>query len=319
LIEQGQLMSWNAYVHADAFPGPISELTSQTITYDGTSEHPKKFPGTFDGVAGQYSCTSADNCTVVADGEGVVTAVTGDWTFIPAYLGPDGVSTAGTDDEQVATREDDLTEPSVAVDDTDYLQFGWWTEMDDGDVEFQTFFGGGEGNDFAVTNIDGLEGTATYKGPAAGRYAVKAFNANATIDSIRHGVFTAAATLTANFGGTSIAEDDQFSISGAINGFESENDDDLSAWRVELKQIDDLNDLGNPGDMFSTEADMVGVDGALAGSPVTSGDWKGAFFGDPAADNAVGDAAHPGAVAGEFNAESSHGAVAGAFGAENTR
>ena len=66
--------------------------------------------------------------------------MTGGWTFIPAYLGPDGESIDG----EVATMEDDLLEPSVAVDDTDYLQFGWWTEVDDGDVEFQTFFGGAE-------------------------------------------------------------------------------------------------------------------------------------------------------------------------------
>ena len=44
-----------------------------------------------------------------------------------------------------------------------------------------------------------LQKTAIYKGPAAGRYAVKTFNSNATIDSIRHGVFEAAVTLTAKF------------------------------------------------------------------------------------------------------------------------
>ena len=50
-----------------------------------------------------------------------------------------------------------------------------------------------------------LGGTAKYNGPAGGRYAVKTFNSNGTLDSLRHGEFTAAAELTANFGGTSIA------------------------------------------------------------------------------------------------------------------
>ena len=71
-------------------------------------------------------------------------------------------------------------------------------------VAFRTFSGGSE----PITNngVGTLEGTATYKGPAAGRYAVKTFNSNSTLDSIRHGEFTAAAVLTANFiGGPAIA------------------------------------------------------------------------------------------------------------------
>ena len=44
------------------------------------------------------------------------------------------------------TLADNLPEPNVAVPDTDYLRFGWWTKVDkDGDVALQTFFGGDAG------------------------------------------------------------------------------------------------------------------------------------------------------------------------------
>jgi hypothetical protein len=209
-----------------------------------------------------------------------------------------------------------LSVPSVAVPDTDYLHFGWWTKVDkDGDVAFRTFSGGiaADGNAFDSNNIAALVGTATYKGPAAGRYAVKTFNSNATIDSIRHGVFTAAATLTAKFGGDDIAVSKQDRISGEITGFESKNDDNLDAWSVTLKAAllrgrrGDEVGLGLVDGVFTG----IGVAGALGGSPVNNGDWNGQFFDDGADDDP-----HPNSVAGEFNARSSHGAVAGAFGAE---
>ena len=203
-----------------------------------------------------------------------LTALFGMWTFTPAYLGEDGESILGDDDDNnAATRVDDLPEPSVAVDDKDYLQFGWWTKVDDkGELEFRTFFGGADV--FTITNIEGLVGTATYKGPAAGRYAVKTFNSNATIDSIRHGVFMAAATLTANFDGTSIAEDHQFSISGTINRFAGENGDDLGAWSVGLKAT-----KFTASDTFPLAGAMDGdVEGGLGGAPVNSGAWKGCIL-----------------------------------------
>ena len=53
----------------------------------------------------------------------------------------------------------------------------------------------------------------------------------------------------------------------------------------------------------------------MGGSPVTSGSWKGAFFGIPAADAAEANVQYPLSVAGEFEAHSSHGHVAGGFGA----
>ena len=221
LVNQDQFAPLNTYVSASNFPGPDPTQSSRTRTYDGSPALPTKFPGMFDGVPGQYECTGADDCTVTVDAKGEFTAITGVWTFIPAYFGEDGESLEGDTNDQVATKEDDLSVPSVAVPDTDYLHFGWWTQVEkDGDVAFRTFSGGLE--PISTNNTD-LEGSATYKGPAAGRYAVKTFNSNSTLESIHHGEFSAAAELKANFGGNAIAVNDQNRISGKVTNFVGQN------------------------------------------------------------------------------------------------
>ena len=303
-LDETEVAALNRLVSASNFPGASDG--DLTLTYDTGAK--KKFDGTFDGVPGEYSCTSGTDCTATANSKGDLTGLDGEWTFVPAYLGEDGESMDGDSDDAVASREDDSPVPNVAVPDTDYLHFGWWTEVDkDGDVAFQTFAGGSQ----EITNngVGTLEGTATYKGPAAGRYAVKTFNSNSTLDSIRHGEFTAAAELTANFQGGAIAADDHNSISGTVSNFASQSDD-LSAWSVDLKKTSFTN--------LTVEFTGGEVGGGVGGSPVTSGEWSGQFFGIPAADatdavDAMDD--YPLSVAGEFDAHSSHGHVAGAFGA----
>ena len=58
----------------------------------------------------------------------------------------------GEDDAEMESREDDLPVPSVAIADTEYEHFGWWTMVDeDGDVAFQTFFGGTAGRSITGT------------------------------------------------------------------------------------------------------------------------------------------------------------------------
>ena len=114
---------------AAAFPG--ASEGSLTKDYDGSEDDPSKFDGTFDGVPGSYNCT-ADLCTATADSDGELTGLTGMWTFIPAYLGEDGVSMAEDTPEAMKSREDDLPVPSVAIADTEYEHFGWWTMVADG-------------------------------------------------------------------------------------------------------------------------------------------------------------------------------------------
>ena len=165
----------------------------------------------------------------------------------------------------------------VEVVDEDHLVFGWWTKVDeDGSVAFQTFFDGTFGGMNAyIANIDNLVGTATYEGPAAGRYAVKTFTGNAKINSIRTGEFTATAELKANFGGADVAMSKQNQISGRIHTFMDENDDQLLG---ELA-------LGAHGRTFFSVTTSAGGDvtGGVGGSPATEGSWSGQFFGNPPA------------------------------------
>ncbi len=136
---------------------------------------------------------------------------------------------------------------------------------------------------------------------------MKTFNSNSTLDSIRHGEFTAAAELTANFGGPDIAMSRQHMISGKVTDFVGQNGDDLTAWNVVLEGIADL-DMIAEGAFSGVE----NVGGGVGGSPVSSGSWSGQFFGNTV-DTLT---AHPKSVAGKFDAHSSHGHVAGGFGAD---
>ena len=287
------------------FPhSPDGELT---ITYDDAtdSEHERTFSGSFDKVPGDFSC-DGETCTITADADGDITGLVGTWTFIPDYLGEDNESMAGEGETEVASRKDDLTEPMVEVVDVDHLVFGWWTKVDEDDdsVAFRTFSDGTQTYD--GVNIGDLEGTATYEGPAAGRYAVKTFTGNAKINSIRTGEFTATAELMATFGGDDVAVSQQNQISGRIHTFMDENDDQLLG---ELAL--GTGDLDNLGNSTSFDGDVTG---GVGGSPAT-GSWSGQFFGEPPADptDNVVDVSddYPNSVAGEFDASSSHGSVCG--------
>ena len=160
-----------------------------TINTDTVNRAPS-FAGTFDGIPGKFSCTTEAGCSVTTNSE-VMTAIDGDWNFIPGYLGDNG--RLDTEDDDPEDR-DDTTVPSIPVPDGDYLRFGWWTTVETDDdtvskVSFRTFYGGKD--DYDNMAIRDLEKSATYKGLAAGRYAKKTFNANASLDSIEKGTFTA--------------------------------------------------------------------------------------------------------------------------------
>ena len=311
----GGLQVFNAIAMASLFPmpsqGTVTVLYGNDDMDEDTTENPGSFDGTWNGVPGKFGCTG-DVCSVTANTE-TITAMVGMWTFTPAYLGADGML-----DAEDAMEPDDLPEPSVAVPDDDYLRFGWWTTVDedDGSVTFRTFYGGAEA--YTNSGFADLEGEAKYVGPAAGRYAAKTFNTNASLDSIRHGEFTATATLTARFGGGDIAENEADQIEGMIDGFMDENGRELAGWSVMLKPIGTqaLSDGGGP---ISGAEQLVGenggVGGGVGGSPVTSGVWEAQFFGSPA-EAGMASADQPGSVAGKFDAHSSHGHVGGAFGAE---
>ena len=96
----------------------------------------------------------------------------------------------------------------IDLPDADHLYFGWWLKEpadSDGTYAFRTFSGGTVpftvGGKFTSGNNDELLGTASYQGRAAGRYVTKDFTGG-VLSGGTAGVFTAAATLAANFGVT---------------------------------------------------------------------------------------------------------------------
>ena len=250
------------------------------------------FPGTFHGVAGSYECRTPP-CTVSTANDGMISSTGGPWTFTP---------------------DSDLAgEIMIDLPDTDYLYFGWWLKEPtdaEGNYAFRTFSGGtvpfAVSNKFTSGHNDGLLGTASYRGRAAGQYVTKDFSGG-VLSGGTAGVFTATAMLTANFGGDDIALNDQFNIRGSVTEFRDvERDRALEGWRVTLNKVDlapgSASFGGTAGD--TTTATLGGVTGP--------GTWEGAFFGNARADG------KPGSVAGVFDAHLPAAHISGGFGATNT-
>ena len=198
-------------------------------------------PGTFDGAAGTYYCTPAqgDLCgaTVAADG---FTLGGGIWMFKPTG-GGDG---------------------TVYVRDTTSEHFGWWIrESADGFIA--SAFAFNDADVGAASGILILQGSATYVGPAAGKYALSA-SLGSPNDA---GHFTAAAKLDADFSNNM--------ISGSISNFMGA-DGQLRNWSVALKKVE-LSDAG----VFTTPTDVDGAGAvwSIGGEPgAASGNWSGALF-----------------------------------------
>ena len=303
---------WKASAFEPAPTTGESASSTHTLTFSDvaatTDVDERHVIGTFDGASGAFICTEA-SCTVTVNRKGVVTTADGEWTFTP---------TVGA---------------TVAEPDGDYLQFGYWlqtTEKDDGtsSYKFQAFSGGPLV--FTGGNADGqigdVTGTGTYKGAAGGLYVQKRLNSDGSfdpaVDSATNGMFTASANLTANFGGGSVADNKQFTISGTVADFESDGDDDLSAWSVNLMAADFSGRADGALPPGSTH--VSNFDGLTEGTAgMDHGQWRGVFYGDSTQVDHDGDGdggtdlitPMPSGVAGEFNAHFNNGHVHGGFGA----
>ena len=266
---------------------PLPNFHRQFVSAEDLS-----FPGTFHGVAGTYECTTPP-CTVSTANDGMISSTGDTWTFTP--------------DSDLAD------EIMIDLPDTDHLYFGWWLQEPadaEGSYAFRTFSGGTApftvGNKFTSSHTARLLGTASYRGRAAGQYVTKDFSGG-VLSGGTAGVFTATASLTANFGGDDIAVNDQFNIRGSVTEFKDvESGTSLEGWSVTLNKVDlapgSATFGGTAGD--TTTATLGGVTG--------TGTWEGAFFGDARADG------KPGAVAGVFDAHLPAAHIAGGFGATNT-
>ena len=243
------------------------------------ADEAEEFRGSYNGAMGKYRCdagttgctvTIADTNTAMAGAQLGITAMSG-WVFIP---------------DAGATSD---------IPDSMYHHYGFWIKKttDSDDVvkydEVETFYGVQE---MLVQDTTSLTGTAKYSGGALGVYTHKVLDAAGETTAASGGHFTADANLTANFTGTSIAQDDHNTVTGTIKNFMLSGGEPNN-WSVSLK-------------------------GTTTAAGVTGTDWSAVFYGaDDDNDSSLDDAtADPAAILGEFNAGFANGQVAGAFGAD---
>ena len=255
----------------------VDDTTSPDVD---ESETAAMIAGTFDGAMGTYTCTANVACTVTVNTMGVVSEVSGNghWIFTP---------------------EDGET---VDVADANYLRYGFWLQKttDEAGVltydEVQTFadaIGHGES-----ASTQAVLGEATYTGSATGVYVHHVYSrGGGSIKSSTSGHFTANASLTAKFGGDAVAVNQQQRLSGTINKFALQHNEE-NDWSVALQSVGPDSD----GTLAGT------ANGGVTGS---DGSFTATYYGTVDAETT------PAAVVGEFNAGFSNGSVAGAFGANN--
>jgi hypothetical protein len=264
-----------------------------TVTGEETDGAFRVVSGQFLNVRGTYTCGTTDCALSRESGTDNFTLGAGDWQFTPA---------AGA---------------RVRVPDQDWMAYGAWMTTPDnptGVHRIGTFFNGFDVYDAGSANLTtgGLDGSAEYNGGATGVY----------VDGAESGLFTATATLTANFNVD--GEDNDYMISGSIHDFRGTDGvylgDDTQAnrndpvaggendWVVLLNQVD----LADTGAIPAASTTAGSADGLL-----WTGNWSGQLYGPNAdADGAIA----PSGVAGQFDAATTAEpagttAVVGAFGA----
>ena len=279
----------------------------QDLNVNGT----ETFTGSYFGARGTFECTEdTDSCAIARRDDGMVTLVdtdtgtagvqAGEWTFTP-----------------------DAGE-RVEVPDQDWIVYGaWLTTPDDpvtGTHRAGVFFNGMDehgGTGDVFTAAAGLHGMAAYSGSAAGVY----------VDRTETGLFTADASLTANFdvNGNAASDTGDYTLSGRIDNFKN-----LAGQYLGLDTADNPNDPNAGGEndwvVLIPSTALAANTGAYNGTPggsadgvswAAGGSWNVQLYGPE-------DAA-PTGIAGQFRAitgdldpdpnAASYKGVAGAFGA----
>ena len=294
-------------------PGGMGSYVNGNITgADAIAVSPVSSDGSFRNVAGQYLGVSGEytcatgTCELSRDMDtGNFTLGDGNWQFTPA------------------------ADSMVSVPDQDWMVYGAWMTTPDnmaGPHRIGAFYNGFDvytpGQNFDATHADGLHGTAEYNGGATGVY----------VDGMDSGLFTATATLTANFdvNGNGASDTGDYMISGRIHDFRGA--DGLYLGSDTRARPNDPEDGGENDWVVMLSATGLGTlgttpsatEGSADGLPWT-GNWIGSLFG-PAMD-ADDDPIVPSGVAGQFHASTTavttvvpnvaagHTAVIGAFGA----
>ena len=243
----------------------------------------KRAVGTYRGVMGSYTCGTVDCVMTRTSGGDAFTLGAGSWQFRPD---PGAM---------------------VQVPDQDWLVYGAWMTTPDGGTgthRIGTLFNGfdpyaGANSVFTVADDNALHGTASYTGGAAGVY----------VDGTESGLFTASASLTANFDvdGDGIGDDDDYTIRGQIDDFRGTDGVFLGS---DTEDMPNDPTQGGENDWVVTlgQVDLTGITAGTIPSTATAGSadgapwagtWNGQLFG--AGDTAT-DGVAPTGVAGQFSA-----------------
>ena len=262
-----------------ALSGVTRTAGTETFKFSETEITDRRIdvPGSFHGVPGTFYCTPttrADGCTAAVAAKGF-TLAGGTWAFKP-------------------------TDPNTRLmetPDANYATFGWWLRTKpDGSLSASAFHQD-RGTAPAAVDISGLNGTATYVGGAAGKYAI----APATGGMHDAGHFTATATLTAKFGNADDGSENN-RLSGVIDNFTG-GDGESRNWKVTLNE----EQMTNPGAQTATSENTVWSIGGEAAAK--SGSWAAQL-------KEGGDDGVPELVTGVFQANyGNSGNMVGGFGA----
>ncbi len=259
--------------------------TSGTEDHTAADDDEVTVSGTFDGVSGTYSCTQAGGTacsSTVDDDENIVLA--GGWTFSGFSL-----------------------DAMTRTPDTAYLMYGWWTRESSAGIDVSRLgpFNGVQPANNVAARAD-FYGTATYKGGAAGQYAIY----NPFGDDSRAGAFTASAELVADFTAKR--------MSGKLTDFMS--DGESLDWEVSLNAgVITPGGYGNGGVGYGTTFRTVWSMDGVADNP--RGEWQANFHKSNGAGPTDEETVTPAAVSGLFDAEYQVGGLgigrmSGSFAAE---
>ena len=241
----------SALIMADVFATGSGTVTHELNTNDDTDPAADLFvtAGYFGGARGTYTCDGdgTHTCTSAVAGSngGVILSGTGQtWTFTP-------------NDRAMAK-----------VPDSEYQNFGWWLRKTDAGYTVHAFTGSMGGT--AISDIAPVGGTATYTGPAAGKYSI--------YDSgPKGGHFTAMVELKADFGTTDAGSEG--TISGMIDSFMGDTAG-MDTWMVKLPALD----LATAGTFAAatagtpTDAEKpVWSIGDAAGATAADSEWGGSL------------------------------------------
>ena len=218
-------------------------------------------PGSFHGVSGTYTCTPATAvCAANVSGRGFQLGT------VPSATDATFTDGGGTWMFKPANPESRVTESA----DTHYASYGWWIRKSaDGKTFTASAFvdnkdDGTTANVPAATGLNALNGTATYQGGAAGKYALSS-STGGTNDA---GHFTARATLEADFTVNTADDTTTNGITGMIDMFIGA-DGESRDWEVKLNGSP-IADTGGIGD--TTDGTEWSIDGTAAAD---DGNWTG--------------------------------------------